>query len=203
MTEIVIYDKTGQPQTLAWANAKYGPFIIYPAPAIEGYPKAWKIVALREKNDATFIARMTDANAKPVPGIRSCFYWPDAPSLAEAGPVGAPFDGITPHRAVSGYANGNGEVGYPMGPGAHYDVAKGERGPHAAWIYGDLTRSDVILGLGMIYDDHLHLDVEWRLIDDDGDDQQPAPETEIEALLLRIAEATERIANAVEDATDG
>jgi hypothetical protein len=181
MTEIAVYDRNGDPQTLAWALAKYGPFVIYPAPPPpdgDDNPQAWKLVALREKNDATFIARMTDADGAPVPGVRSCFY------------------GIRPNRAVSGYANANGESGYPMGPGGHYNPSAGQRGPHAAWMHGAATRSDVFLGVGMIRDDHLHLDAEWRLLDDEGDEE--TPKTELHTLLIRITEALERIAQTVE-----
>jgi hypothetical protein len=203
MTEIAVFDRDGQPQTLAWALAKYGPFVIYPAPPPPNGdpPQAWKLVALREKNDATFIARMTDADGNPVPGVRSCFYWPDAPDLIGAGPLGAPFDGITPNRAVSGYANGNGESGYPMGPGGHYNAAAGEHGPHAAWIHGPETRSDVFLGVGMIRQDHLHLDAEWRLLKDEG--EQPGPKTELAALVARIADAIEAIADILEASANG
>ena len=202
MTEIAVLDKTGTRQTMAWAIAKYGPFIIYPAPPPpEGSTgKAWKITALREKNDATFIARTSDSQGKPAPGVPVCFYWPDAPALDNAGPMGAPFDGVTPNRAVLGYANVNGDTGFPMGPGAHYDAARGERGPHAAWMRGADTRSDLFLGIGMIFDDHLHLDAEWSLVDDEGEEEQPS--TELEALVKRIAEAVERIADYIEQVCD-
>jgi hypothetical protein len=202
MTEVAVFDREGTRQTMAWATAKYGPFIIYPAPPPPNLPDgqadtglAWKVTALREKNDATFIARTLSDKREPVPGIRVCFYWPDAPSLESAGPLGAPYDGVTPNRAVLGCANVNGDTGFPMGPGAHYDAARGERGPHAAWMHGTETRSDLFLGIGMIFDDHLHLDVEWSLVEDAGEEQ---PVTELDAILLRIAEAVERIADCIE-----
>ena len=202
MTEVAVFDREGTRQTMAWATAKYGPFIIYPAPPpiVGDAGLAWKVTALREKNDATFIARTLNDKRESQPDTRVCFYWPDAPFLKGAGPLGAPFDGVTPNHAVLGYANVNGDTGFPMGPGAHYDVKTGQRGPHAAWIHGADTRSDLFLGIGMIFDDHLHLDVEWSLIEDAG--EETAPETEVEALLLRIAEAVERIADYIEGVSD-
>lgn len=179
--ELTVYDKSGQIQTLQWAKAKYGPFVIYPAPTpATGEALAWKITALREKNDSTFIAKATSEAGAPAPGTRICFYWPDAPRLDNAGPLGAPFDGVTANRAVSGFANANGDVGFAMGPGANYFPPT--RGPHAAWMHGANTRSDLFLGIGMIPDDHLHLDATWSLVtigDDDADgtsDDGEAPE---------------------------
>ena len=196
MTEITVYDLMGKTRPLTWAHDKYGPFVIYPAPpATNDLRMAWKLTALREKNDSTLITTTLDENSQPVPGVRTCFYWPDAPTLQGAGPLGAPFDGITPDRAVSGYSNVDGNVGFGMGPGATYNPEIGERGPHAAWIHGELTRSDVILGLGMIPDDHLHLNAEWTLCVDSED----PTDDDLEALLRQLAQSLRTVASLVED----
>ena len=200
MPEIAVYAVNGDPRTLDWAHNKYGPFVIYPAaPATPELTMAWRLTALREKNDSTYIIRTMGEDGQPVPGVRTCFYWPDAPTLQDAGPLGAPFEGITPTRAVSGYSNANGDTGFGMGPGAHYDVAIGERGPHAAWIHGAQTRSEVLLGIGMIYDDHLHLNAEWTLVEDP--DEDPVDD-EISALLHAMADALHTVADLVERYND-
>jgi len=225
--ELTIYDKSGEIQTLDWARAKYGPFVIYPAPPpATGEALAWKITALREKNDSTFIAKAclpaclpvqtgadrgrqaTNGAGVPAPGARICFYWPDAPRLDNAGPLGTPFDGITANRAVSGFANANGDVGFAMGPGANYFPDKGERGPHAAWIHGANTRSDVLLGIGMIPDDHLHLDATWSLVTIGSDDDGEAPElaealANLSTSLTGVAGALHALAEALESYANG
>jgi hypothetical protein len=118
--------------------------------------------------------------------------------MADAGPLGAPFEGITPQRAVSGYTDVTGNVGFGMGPGAHYDPTINERGPHAAWVAGDNTQSDVILGLGMIPDDHLHLNPEWTLIDEtqNGDE-------DLVALIRQLADNLHTIADFIEEQANG
>jgi hypothetical protein len=202
--DVTVYDKSGQVQSLEWAQLKYGPFVIYPAPTpADGQALAWKLTALREKNDSTFIAHAASEAGKPVPGTRICWYWPDAPRLDDAGPMEAPYEGIAANRAVSGFANVNGDVGFAMGPGAHYFAANGERGPHAAWMHGDNTRSDVLLGIGMIPDDHLHLDATWALVTIGSDDDTgEAPEL-AEALaalstqLTGLAHAMQVLADAL------
>lgn len=193
MTEIAVYDTTGEPRSLTWALDKYGPFLIYPAEPRFEPNRIWRLTALREKNDAAFIATTRSQDREPQPGVRVCFYWPDAPTLQEAGPLGAPFPGITPNRAVSGYTDIAGHVGFGMGPGAQYDAASGERGPHAAWIYGANTRSDVILGLGMIPDDHLHLNAEWTLIA-----EEPNSDEDLVALLRQLVGTLRTIADILE-----
>jgi hypothetical protein len=199
MIEIAVYDLTGRARSLEWAIDKYGPFVIFPAAPAEN-AEAWRLTALREKNDSALVTTALEDTGQPVPGVRTCFYWPDAPKLQGAGPLGAPFEGITPDRAVSGYTNVDGNVGFGMGPGATYDPSVGERGPHAAWIHGDLTRSDVILGLGMIPDDHLHLNAEWILCIDD---EEPTETQDLIVLLRQLAETIHAIADIVEGNTNG
>ncbi|MGD9406082.1 MAG: hypothetical protein PVH95_13130 [Anaerolineae bacterium] len=195
MTEIAVYDLLGRTRPIEWAFDKYGPFVIYPA-AQGDSPLAWKLTALREKNDAAFVASAIGEGG-PQPAVRVAFYWPDAPVRDDAGPLGAPFEGITPKRAACGYTDVTGHVGFGMGPGATYNAELGERGPHAAWIAGARTRSDVILGMGMIPDDHLHLNAEWTLVDDDepNDDDLAALLRQLAGSLRTIATLVEEIAN--------
>ena len=200
MTEIAVYDLLGKTRPLEWALDKYGPFIIYPAPPGDD-PRAWKITGLREKNDAAWIASAIGEEG-PQPAVKVAFYWPDAPECNDAGPLGAPFPDVTPGRAVIGYTDVTGNVGFGMGPGAHYNAAIGERGPHAAWIAGTNTRSDVILGLGMIPDDHLHLNAEWTLIDDNGEDPED-PDANFLSLMREIVDSLQRIADVLEAETNG
>ena len=82
---------------------------------------------------------------------------------------------MTPGRCVHGTTGGNGDVGFGMGNGAYYWPDKGQIGPHAIWMYGADTPSDLILGLGMIgATNHTHLDTVW--IWDNGDDPPEPPD---------------------------
>ena len=202
MPDPLVLDSAGNPRDLEWLRAKYGPFVIHdPPPLPEGETAAtWRITTLREKLDApaTLIFQTRDAEGKLLPGVRVAWYWPDADADPNCGPLGAPFEGVTPARAVTGYTNVNGDIGFAMGPGAFYWADRGERGPHATWIYGAQTRSQLILGLGMLAGtNHFHFDVEFTLADETGG-EEPIEEEEFLELMDRIACAMERIADYVD-----
>ena len=92
MPDPLVFDAAGNPRSLDWLRAKYGPFVIYdPPPLPEGETApAWRIVALREKCNApaTVVVKTVDASGEPVPGVKVAWYWPDAPSDPDAGPAG-------------------------------------------------------------------------------------------------------------------
>lgn len=203
MPEIAVYDAGGEVCSLDWLRDKYGPFIIYKPPSLPPGESArrWAITALRERSDApsSIVVRTLDHDRAPASGIKVAWYWPDAPADPGAGPLGAPFEGVTPARAVHGHTNSSGEVGFAMGSGAYYYPDRGERGPHATWIHGAGTRSDLILGLGMrAATNHDHIDVEFSLVDEVGGNEH---ETELLELLGQIVEQLARIAAALEAAT--
>jgi hypothetical protein len=78
------------------------------------------------------------------------------------------------NRAISGSTNENGDVGFGMGGGAYYWPAQGQIGPHATWIHGSQTRSELILGLGMVAQtNHDHFDVEFTRYDEDPNPPEP------------------------------
>lgn len=207
MTEIAVYNAAGEPRSLDWLRAKYGPFIIYnPPPLPEGHTaNAWKITTLREKCNApaAVVVRTLGIDGAPLPGTKVAWYWPDAPADAECGPLGAPFEEVRPGRAVNGYANGEGDTGFAMGPGAYYYPDRGEKGPHATWIHGDATRSDLLLGLGMLPGtNHDHIDPEFSLVAEDGgddDDDDDDDGNEFLFLMTEVLEQLTRIADLIEE----
>ena len=121
---------------------------------------------------------------------------------------------MRPNRCVSGVTSASGDTGFGMGGGAYYWPDQGQTGPHAAWIHGADTRSDLVLGLGMLAaTNHDHFDVEYARFpedpngdgdgddddddgngDGDGDDDEapPCPTEEIEAELAKIEAAMRR-----------
>ena len=114
----------------------------------------------RPEAAATIMVRHWLLGDVPAIGLRAAWYWPDAPEDPGCGPAGGVPAGMTPGRAVSGLTNDNGDIGHPMGQGAYYWPDQGQIGPHATWVHGTETQSDVILGLGMrAATNHDHLDI--------------------------------------------
>lgn len=198
--EIKVYDDQGNQRDLAYLRSKYGDFVIQAA--AEGEGPVFKIAALREKVNtaATLLVRVADEEGNPLEGIRVTWYWPDADIDPNAGPKGGVPDEVRPDRAVSGKTNANGDVGFGMGLGAYYWPDRDQVGPHATWIHGSDTRSDVVFGLGMIAaTNHDHYDVEYIRLEEDEPPPPPPPPppewpvAEIEAELAKIEEAIEAI----------
>ena len=207
MTDPLVYNAAGEPRSLEWLREKYGPFIIYdPPPLPEGEQAlTWNITTLREKLDApaALVVLCKDLDGEPLAGVKVAWYWPDAPTDAACGPQGAPFDHVTPARAHSSYTNVNGDIGFAMGQGAYYWADRGERGPHAVWIHGTETRSQLILGLGMLAGtNHHHFDVEYTAqVETGGEDPDPDPdEGEFLLLMGQIVEQMTRIADRLDQA---
>ena len=111
----------------------------------------------------------------------------------QAAPMG---QGVNP---VGGPTDVNGNVGFGMGRGAYYWPDQGQTGPHAVWVYGATTRSDLVQGLGMVGGtNHDHFDVEFVKLDEDSGPVDPpngdeCPVEEILAELDRIEESVRNI----------
>lgn len=159
---ITVYDWQGNQRDLAYLQGKYGNFIIQPA-ATGGGP-VYKITLLRERVEtyAAIEVRVSSQDGTILPGTEVAFYWPDAPADADCGPAGGVLPRMVPDRCIHALTKVDGAIGFGMGTGAYYWPDKGEIGPHAAWVYGAGTRSDLILGLGMVAaTNHNHFDVEF------------------------------------------
>lgn len=164
---IRIVDCDGVERDWPWLVARYGALVIHPAAPGPG----WRIIEIWENADpstvqgdapalvspfagvnaaAVIVVKTRSAGGAPIPDVRVAWYWPDAPVDGEAGPANGLPAGMRPSRAVNGSTNGDGVVGFGMGNGAYYWPNEGQIGPHAVWVYGVHTNSDVILGLGML-----------------------------------------------------
>ena len=195
---IDVYDAEGQLQDLDWLRARYGEFIIQEAVPAAG-EVGFKISALVEKRDVaaraddevtaapTVVVSVYDLHGDPMPDLRVAWYWPDADEDPGAGPKGGVPEQMRPGRAVSGPTNMNGDVGFGMGGGAYYWPDQGQIGPHATWIHGAETRSDLILGLGMrALTNHDHFDVVYEQVI--FKDAPPPEECPVEEILDRVAQ---------------
>ncbi|RPJ40109.1 MAG: hypothetical protein EHM35_00455 [Planctomycetaceae bacterium] len=126
---------------------------------------------------AALVVRVADEHGAAINGQRVAFYWPDAPVDPYAGPAGGLLPGMVPGRCVWGVTE-RGDVGFGMGRDSYFWPGQGQIGPHAVWVYGDDTRSDVILGLGMVaLTDHAHFDVEYERVE--GGDVPPEEEGDL------------------------
>lgn len=197
-----IIDHAGVEKNWAWLVANYGPLVVHPAAAGNG----WRVAEIVERVNAPAAILVSARNpdhtcacatsaSTPAPGTLLAWYWPDAPYNAEAGPPNGVPDGMTPGRADRpGVANGEGLVGFAMGQGAYYWPSRGERGPHATWVYGQ--NSDVVFGLGMAAaTNHNHLDVVFQR-EDEIEPPPPEPGDEwaaLFALMDRIIALLERM----------
>jgi hypothetical protein len=200
--EIKVYDWQGNLRDMAYLKGKYGNFIIQPA--ADGDGPVHKISTLREKVNtaATLVVRIVDEDGNSLEGIRVAWYWPDAPADPNAGPLGGVLPQMRPNRCVTGPTNPVGDVGFGMGHGAYYFPSQGQIGPHATWIHGAATRSDVILGLGMIGGtNHDHFDVEFTRFEEEPGPPGPGPgqcpKEEILAEVSTIDSALAEIRSAV------
>lgn len=193
--DIRVYDWQGNERDMAYLRAKYGEFAVHSAPQGDG--PVYKVSALREKINAAaaLVVRVTDQEGAALGGAQVAWYWPDAPADLQAGPQGGLPPQMVSGRAVSGFTNSSGDTGFGMGTGAYYFPGAGESGPHATWIYGQATRSDIVLGLGMIgATNHDHFDVEFvRLEEEDVPPADTYPREEVLAELARIEDAIRAI----------
>lgn len=206
--EIRVYDHDGRQRDLAYLRSRYGDFLIQEAAA--GAGPAFKISALREQLEAAaaLVVNVFDQEGNPLDSVRVAWYWPDADPDPNAGPLGGVPPEMRPNRAISGPTKENGEIGFGMGGGAYYWPSQGQTGPHATWIHGTETRSDLIHGLGMVAaTNHNHFDVEYTRVDEEepppeqppGQPPESPPEPpeipveEIEAQLAKIEEALQAI----------
>jgi len=201
--DIKVYDWQGNQRDMAYLKGKYGNFVI--KPATDGDGSSYQISTLREKVNtaATLVVRIIDQGGAPLEGIRVAWYWPDAPQDSNAGPLGGVLPQMNANRCVSGLTNNVGDIGFGMGHGAYYFPNQGQIGPHATWIHGSTTRSDLILGLGMVGGtNHDHFDVEFTRLENGpgpgpGPEPGECPKEEILAEMAEIESAAAQIRSAV------
>jgi hypothetical protein len=202
---MLIFDKNGNEQTLAWLYKHFGPVdwqspeapqsassatsaklrpcyrlsslteIADPDPEAQPVPEHISGRA-RPEVSASIAVTVRDADAKPAPNVEVVFYWPDAPKRDDVGWLDRGVIGVTDQRGLTSFA---------MGGGAYYDPNKGA-GPHAVWIKGDGV-SDLVTGLGMILGtNHTHLDVEFIAA---AAPAPPAPEDLLKRALTCVHQA--------------
>jgi hypothetical protein len=196
---VQIYDRFGHEQSWDWLEARFGPLVIHPKASGPG----WQLVELHENADlptraeeaegimaaAIIMVNVRGQLGDPAPNVKVAWYWPDAPLDPNAGPANGLPTGMNPGQSDRpGITNGAGDIAFAMGGGAYYFPPG--IGPHATWIYGADTNSDVLLGLGMLGGtNHDSLWPVFQLVDDGEEEPEepepgdPEPRTLREALL--------------------
>jgi hypothetical protein len=209
---MIVKDKYGNVKDWNWLVEQFGEIVVRPASAGPG----WRVAEIRENDDlpadvewvdrppwaerelhtdggqilapAAILVHVQGAQGAPVPELGVAWYWPDADVDPDCGPVGGVPAGMIPQRCdlPVGKTNGNGDIGLAMGRGAYYSPPG--IGPHAAWIYGAMTNSDVVFGLGMIAGtNHRHLDLTYQWSDEGpGECPWEAIHQHLDAILDRV-----------------
>jgi hypothetical protein len=176
--EIKIFDKDGNRKDMAWLKSRFGEIVIKPAASGQG--PVYKITALREKvsGGMEHITKVVGEDGKGLEGIDVVFYWSGANTDPDAGPLGGVIEGkMKPSVGVHGPTNANGDVAPSMGGGASYRPDRGQIGPHAVWIHGRETRSELVYGIGWLpTSGKPRLDVEFTQFARDPEDS-PADDT--------------------------
>lgn len=178
-----IFDRHSELRDWAWLEEQYGPLVLQPASPGPG----WRLAEIWE-GVSNVLVQVQGQDGSGLQNIEVAWYWPNAPENALAGPK----DGV-PEGMIAGRCQGpartdaEGEVWFPMGSGARY--APPERGPHAVWVYGSGTNSDVLWGLGLLAsEDTLWPVFRWR-----EDEEQPGPREQIREFLDVIHAAADAI----------
>ena len=178
MEEVKVFDMEGNPQTLDWAEKKYG--VAFRRAEVAAGQKVYRLVELREKTgNSSLITKVVDESDAPVANVDVAFYWPDAPDPPDPPTVVYPHDWY--RNFVHGSTNENGDHGPGMGPGAYH--GRGEGGPHAVWVRDSDIPGDICEKLGMLAGTpHDHLDQKFKLMIAGGE-PEPSDELEVKEYL--------------------
>lgn len=185
---IKVYDFThglGSPtyHDLAWLRSYFGNVVVHQPKELRSGDPYWRIVWLDcTVGPTACIIHTDDENGNPLENILTVFYWPTAESLEDQGLALLPH-GWTDRGAV-GPTNVNGDCGPSYGPGAYYDPAQGEEGPHSVWIYDPDRPAQHITCLGMltahpdVEGNHLKFNIGYQLTVYGGEEPTPEPPPE-------------------------
>jgi CRP-like cAMP-binding protein len=139
--QVKVYDRNGLVRDLAWAQHYYGAWIQFAQPMGGA---CYRVVELRERSGPSNIdVTILDENGMPVPNMMLRFDWPGG--------------------EVEQATNGEGKVGFPLGPGSYiYDREVG--GPHTIRVVCEHP-SDVASNFGMLAGTpHDHLDIVFQMV---------------------------------------
>jgi hypothetical protein len=191
-TDVLVIDKYGNQQTLAWLFQNFGPLeILTEGNHYDGIvDPAFRLVKLVEVDDlpnqkaanrpeaaASIRVQVLDIAGKPVPGVSVVWWYSSAPQRPGAGHL---------EQGDLGTTNGEGVVAFAMGRGAYYDPAS-VKGPHDVWLFGP-GMSERVSGLGMIAGtNHRHLDITFQRAKDTEPDPSTADKIRDAISLLRQA----------------
>lgn len=140
-----VFDVYGDEQTWDWLIENFGAITWEGEGLIE-------IHACTGNCPATHVIKVVDINNQPIEGQVVVWSWPGAPELPEE------LRNCGINVGIWEVTNGEGLVGFAMGPGAYYLPPSG--GPHTSWLPG----MGCLGGIGMIsLTNHAHIDAIWQV----------------------------------------
>lgn len=190
---VVIWDALGNERDREWLAGKYG--LVDLAGGSET-GEHWAVAALVEEADyppeaervgfggkpalpdagAAILVACRDELGLPVVGVTVVRYWPGAPELPEA-------LRYWQSRGVYGATNGEGNIGFGMGPGDYYSPPA-QYGATWVWVNDPDRESVAVTGLGMLAGtNHDHINVIYTV---KGGEPPEPPEDEVLSLLRQI-----------------
>jgi lysozyme len=201
--DIKVFDASGTERDWAWVLAEFGPLnlrLAEPVAMADGSLQKVALVEVREQfGPANINVNLDNLDGSPVAGINVAWYWPDAPLL----PAIPPPTSVWENRAHYGPTNSEGVIGFALSSDAYYYWPdRNEAGPHGIWVLAPGHPSDGLFGLGMIAGtDHRHLNLRFKVVKTEDDEPVeppvPPPVPPEDDSLARIADAAERIADAL------
>ena len=198
VSDVKVFDITGQQKDWAWVVEQYGPLDIReaePWKQADGSMQVLRLVELRENfGPATCIAKFLKEDGTPLVGKNAAWWYSTAPMLP---------DGINPPtsvwepRADVGQTNGEGIIGFAMSEDGTYYPDQGVAGPYGTWLFSTTWSCDGYFGIGLkAGTDHGHLDPVFQVVtvEDGGEEPEPEDLSAIVEVLERIAVALEKVA---------
>ncbi len=154
----LILDQLGKAQDWNWLSSTFGEVTLQ-QPRLNGSTRGvFRLVKLQDaEGPAVLIVKVLGKDGKPLKGAPVVRYWAEAPEL----PAWPQPSSRWRDRGVYGPTDGNGNVGFGMGTGDVY--APPNAGPACVWISDPAGPSEMIDGLGMLAQNHRHLDLTFRL----------------------------------------
>ncbi len=167
----VVYDMTGQQQSLAWLNSYWGvPLDIRRATIHPAAACVMRVTALQlHEGPATQIVRCVDQTNAPLNKVAVARWWPSVPNQLNPYPEDCHATRWE-QNAVWGWTNANGDIGFGMGD-------KDMPGSSGVWPVHCQAPGDGVFNLGwMPGTNHRALVVTFMLLPAENPEPEPEPE---------------------------
>lgn len=152
-----ILDQQGKAQDWNWLSAAFGKVSLQ-KPQVDGSTGVFRLVGLQDaEGPAVLVVKVLGKDGKPLPGAQVVRYWANTPELPAWPQPGSRWR----DRGMYGPTDKNGNLGFGMDKGDVY--APPDSGPACVWIADPAGPSELVEGLGMLAQNHRHLDLVFSL----------------------------------------